>query len=928
MISKKELSAFILLIYSGALLAGQAAFFIKPADLTAIVSEPGTLVTRVFFVTSKKAGENSFDFDVKLPEGWRLVMGQETLELGPEAEEMTFLSFYIPHDAPAGIHELTYTVTNHDTQKELDYFIFPVEVLSRRDYDLELLEQPAFSIAGDTFRLSYRIRNAGNEEMRFILKGTAQDSFDFSMDKRYITLSPGESRTVNVFVETDPRLSRTARTLFRLEVIPEDDEVAAVSRAALVDVYPRVTGKEEPYHTIPATLAIDPVFEHGETDLFGIQLELSGKGSLDLEGNTDFSFFFKRPLNRQSQLTQEREEYRIELKADEWSVLLGDGYYSLSALTESSRFGRGVRVEKELGDFTLGSFYLMNEDSVPLFEETALYAGYAPSLKNLFALNYLNRVKESSEDFFSLEGHVTPHDKNVLDFEYAAEAGKVIDDSWSLSLGGSGERVSYRFKYLHSDPDFGGTNQDIDLFNSVLSFKLDRSLSFSATLGRTYNHLDREYPALQDYLQTRLNWKVNGETGLQAYWKTALADDRLPLPEKWYDSETLGIRFSRTVGKLKLNSFLEYGKYDDYEASEKLNIEKYGLSLDLPLGEKQSVNSSLSFTRDEADSLDKVFSLFSLSWSLSLPADMTLSLNYKTVNYRSSYFSGSDELNLGVRHRFSNDSTLSVLGRYAPPRESDDKTAFSLNVEYRTPLEIPVFRRDDIERLEGTVFYGKTGEPIPNVILRIGSSVAISDSYGRFVFHSLKPGDYEIYLDGSSLDETLITADEFPQNLKIKSREENHLDVVVIESSTIAGQVSVYEPKRILANYESGEREYEEPYGLSGVLIELSQGDDVKYAVTDSRGRFFVSRLRPGIWNIRADNKALPENHYFEKDEITVELDAEDEEKIEIRVFSRVRSIIFIDEDDIQEMTEELSDSPTGEPPSEGNDLLQQPLLP
>jgi hypothetical protein len=66
--------------------------------------------------------------------------------------------------------------------------------------------------------------------------------------------------------------------------------------------------------------------------------------------------------------------------------------------------------------------------------------------------------------------------------------------------------------------------------------------------------------------------------------------------------------------------------------------------------------------------------------------------------------------------------------------------------------------------------------------------------------------------------------------------------------------------------------------------------------VTDKNGRFSFEQLRPGKWTVRFLSDNLPPHHYFEKEELRVDLKPGEEKNIEAKVLLRRRQIQMVDE--------------------------------
>jgi hypothetical protein len=82
--------------------------------------------------------------------------------------------------------------------------------------------------------------------------------------------------------------------------------------------------------------------------------------------------------------------------------------------------------------------------------------------------------------------------------------------------------------------------------------------------------------------------------------------------------------------------------------------------------------------------------------------------------------------------------------------------------------------------------------------------------------------------------------------------------------------------------------------GLAGALIALRQGQDTLRVLTDSAGRFVLNGIRPGEWHVSLWGAALPDQHYAERDTLTIMLVTGATDSLAFRVLPRRRTIQMV----------------------------------
>jgi hypothetical protein len=82
---------------------------------------------------------------------------------------------------------------------------------------------------------------------------------------------------------------------------------------------------------------------------------------------------------------------------------------------------------------------------------------------------------------------------------------------------------------------------------------------------------------------------------------------------------------------------------------------------------------------------------------------------------------------------------------------------------------------------------------------------------------------------------------------------------------------------------------------LADMLVELARDGEVLRTMTDAQGVFVFDGLRPGYYHLRVYADNLPEHHHIEKPEQDLDLAANAEVTLDMRVLPESRRIKMID---------------------------------
>jgi hypothetical protein len=249
-----------------------------------------------------------------------------------------------------------------------------------------------------------------------------------------------------------------------------------------------------------------------------------------------------------------------------------------------------------------------------------------------------------------------------------------------------------------------------------------------------------------------------------------------------------------------------------------------------------------------------------------------------------------------VEHIFPFNHKITLRGRESIIATSATTSDVAYSLEYSIPLAVPVRRITAVGQLRGIV-KGENGRGVPNVLINAGSDAALTNEKGEFLFSSLKPGSYYVTVDRASIGLDNIMTQPTPIEVTIVGGEDTPLDLEVTRSVEVTGSVVLYSMKEAALGDTS--TTYLEQGGEPGVFLELTNGTEINRRVTDSRGRFSFTGIRPGTWTLSVIGGNVPEYHLIIPDTIRLALSPGDKKDVTVQLKPRKRTIRILQEGSI-----------------------------
>lgn len=893
-----------------------------------IISEvlPGKVFTGSFLVTNTGSHAETLVDEMRIPHGWSQLIPQAAVPFSLNAGEQRarIVAFSVPSNAPAGTYRVSYAArSSRDPgvfgSRSLSVVVSPVQKI-----DIVVAEKPDFAVAGKPFAIRFRVVNRGNSAslVRMDMRGNLE--YPVTPKQTSLTLAAGQSGLVNVTVTTDDKLKRKETYVLTIKAVAQNARgpAPAVTKDAVLSILPGTPDQVDLYQRVPARLTMLGSLQDGE---YGWQAELAGGGNLDEEGKKRIDFLFRGPDLQQKNIFGLRDEYRFNYFGETVTILAGDQGYSLSPLTEQSRYGRGGGVNIRRPTFGAGAFCLETLGQSPQVREAGGYLFYQPTNWVGLKANFLRKetdvaafTPEFAANLYSIQANTRWDKKLVLDLEYGYS-----DNSGLTRTNGTGYRVDmkgelggarYAFEKTYADPRFFGYYRDSDYTSGALSFPIFRKLTGNVSYRNYRNNLDLDplvgsASAEESYRGGVILPLATGTTLSLTYEDYQKKDRMSFFPQFNFRERFFTAGIGQTFKRASLQGYLVRGSIDNYlTGSRNSLVENYSLYASFSPTPRQAYSLYVRVGQDlygESPQRTKSGGI-TASWHY---LEAYLNLNYQINNFASGMNGRSDVLMSSLTYTLPNKHLISFRSRWIRYESgAADETSYLLG--YTIPFGIPVGARKGIGSIQGSVS-GAEGKPLPKVVVVAGSLTAITDSNGEFIFPGFKPGTYYLTVDQGSIGMGKTTTEKMPLSVEVKGGEKSRVSIGITPSCRVTGRLTLggqssagivpVETKQdqakefSLKGLEGAVEKDTSSLKLANNLVEISRSGESIRQVTDEEGRFSFSDLRPGTWEVKVANDNLPPYHFVEKKSYPVELKSGEEQVLEIQVLPQVRKIQMID---------------------------------
>jgi hypothetical protein len=826
---------------------------------------------------------------------WRQVTDYSSTLIEKNSVLNKIISIHIPENTRAGDYFIELEAFEKPGDQSFGKVNIPIYVQPRYEIRVDKLKAPRYLFSGDTIGAKYLISNLSNLEV----KVTANIISGKQLEVRNFRIPMDSSILTNVSVSIPKNLSNYTQQNITLSAFIADKPETESSGSYSFDIIPSGNVKFDGYNRMPVKVTgiLATTNRKGKRD-YGTMFDIRGGGLLSETKNRKLEFHFRGPDRGGNPILGLNDEYYLNYSTPRTEVFLGDNNFRLSDLTESSRSGRGIRLQYNFDKLSVGSFFHLPRYYPEIKQIFSFYSKYKINEKIWIDAGYLNKlnIENNYAHLLTLSGFIKPFSWGNTEFELATGLKQdQITKAFRTALNINYSIINSHFSFTLADPDFPGYFSNSMYISSGITANLKKKLSLSMNydLNRSNLALDTLYSnaPYSKNINILTSYRMNPKNSVSFGVFLIGQEDRAEKPLFNYNKYIGRLSLQSKFWRFNLNIQGELGKIANFLETKNGDITDFyngSFSLKYAFNESLSASGFLNYQGGQ-QYLITGFHRFYYGGSLqaSLKKKMYVSLDYQNNYELKEYFRERSLLSLQMHHQLNPNHEFELSTNYNLVKNSLDKKELSIQFRYTYTINLPLSKKKNIGSLTGKVTNFGVGL-VEGIIFNLNGNITMTDKNGNFEFPMVKTGTYILTMDESNVGLNTIAGTPGPYRVTIESGRETRFEISLTQSARIQGSLVIQEDQK------SGQKGYfpvkEE---IDKLIIEASSGTETFRILTQRDGSFSFDDLRPGNWHIKIYPNGIPQGYQLESDQFNFNLSPGKEENLDVIIFKKSREVKF-----------------------------------
>jgi len=855
---------------------------------------PGASFNILVRITNQDDTDKDFQLRINNNDaGIKFIADYSTLQIEKKSSISKIIGIQISNKISAGDLSIELEALENPGSLSFGKAAIPIKINPKFELNINKLIAPHTLFSGDTASVYYLVQNLSNTNVS--VKTTAIQGIQTKTD---ILKIPKDSSVVSkylIHISKEITTYTQYSTVFMAEII--DKPETQKSEALSIDVLPIKNVKFERFNRFPVKVGVVGVSSNRlGKQMYSNMYDIQGNGTFGNINDKTLEFKLRGPDRTGNPLFGLNDEYSLKYSSPHMNLALGDQSYGLSMLTESSRSGRGVKLDYNLKKWTIGSYY-NKPRYYPLINQVySAYVNYAFNLENIINVGFISKrdTTGANTKLFSVAANNTlfsilKTDAEVAFGQYHDELKKAYRASFNLNRSIFSSSVSYLF----AEPNFPGYMSNSMRLNSGLSLKLNKiSVSLNYGQNSTNMALDTLYTNMPQSKNMSLStsWRITSKNSMTLGGFMSSMKDKSPIPLFDYKRTNARLGIRSGFGNFDMTLQGELGQMVNYIGMDtgKESL-MYNGALYLNYASRNGFSASAFVTYQGGQQRISGSELFYYGGFMStkLYKGISLSLQYNS-NFEWQYYTSDRSLfSLDLHGQINKNNDISLSANYNLIKNTLDNKEYNLKLRYIHTLNVPISKKKNIGSVTGKLINHGI-DKLGGVRLNMNGFIAISDMDGNFRFSSVPVGTYTIRIDASSVGINVTTELPGPFVIKVEPAKVTNFEFAVTKTTSIEGRLVIQEDERV--NQKGFIPVKEE---IDKLIIEVSNDTELFRIFTDRDGGFKFEDLRPGNWKLKVYTNGLPSGYQLVASQFNLNLISGKPEKLDVLIQKKVRQIQF-----------------------------------
>jgi hypothetical protein len=866
----------------------KAKLFFTKNEATAL---PGKVLNITYFISNTSEDTIRVLANFEVPENWKIINSPGMLKISPGEKKLSVVTLQIVSSNLVGKFQVKAKASEFQTNRLFSTDTFNVQVQEVENISLQLIKKQEYVNAGEDITATYLVQNLGNTEKKVFFETNNCDI----VGSPELKLNPGESAQVSIIKTTSAEIDESNNESFTLRAKIADRLVESLYNTVLV--FPSKNAKKDQFFRFPVKLSSTFLTTNRQNNFeTAYQFQLEGSGALDTEGKHHLEFLARGPNNSDLSYLGLHDQYYISYLNKNVEIFAGDKTFSLTPLTENSRFGRGTENRIILNNgLDFGFMYVKPRFYEEIENEMAVYTGFSFKEKNNIRLYYISKkysIEEEPVNLTSISSELSPFKKTSLELEYSWGIEKMeSSDAFRTNLSSQFYIFFLSGSYYYAGKNYPGYYKNSTFYSGNLSARITPKLNIGLYMKEDFLNAQLDtFFVTAPYsrsVQSSINYKVATRANLKFFWREYEKKDRFSLGKFHYETSSFNLQFNQNFKRLNYDLAAEIGETTNYLLTENNKQKSYRGTANL----YYRINSSHSIrTFGSWSNINEFVSGDQRNLTAGLSVTSRISKNFRANLYIQNaydiddYYKNRNLMQLNLDYSFLKKHTLSLRSFYTIFKQVVNDPEFTMALTYSYNFGIPLKRVLKSGSIAGRIT-NENDEGVKGILIQTLNKSAITDSNGDFELKSLPPGKHLVSIDRSKLEINELPGIPVPIQLDVIEDETTALNFRITRGATVYGQLKINSNE---LNFTANQ-----PVIPDNIIVELKTTTETYRIATDKEGKFTFPLVRPGNAVFTIYSNSIPKGYYAEQLVFDLNLQPAEKKQLEILLEARKRNIIF-----------------------------------